>query len=102
MKKLLLALAAVVVIVVAAGLAFVLLRQHQAGSVRGSSTEEFVTTEANALVEFPPAIAYGRTYYANANGTVFALDLQKVRVRWKFHAGRCTAASPAVARGLCT
>jgi outer membrane protein assembly factor BamB len=141
-KKLLLALAAVVVIVVAAGLAFVLLRQHQARNVRGSSNEEFVTTEtmpkpvadknvvwpmygfdiarrrapdgirvrppyrvrwfvkAHALVEFPPAIAYGRMYYANANGTVFALDLRKVGVRWTFHARRCTAASPAVARGL--
>lgn len=142
MKKLLLAFAAVVVIVAAAGLAFVLYREHQSRNVRGSSTVEFVTTEtkprvvadgkvhwpmfgfdaarrrapdgirvrppyrvrwfvrARALVEFPPAIAYGRLYYANANGTVFALDLRKVRVRWKFRARRCTAASPAVARGL--
>ncbi len=142
MKKFLLALAAVVMIVVAAGVAFVLVRQHQSRNVRGSSTEEFVTTEAaptpipdkkvvwpmygfdiarrrapdgirvrppfhvrwfvktHALVEFPPAIAYGRMYYANANGTLFALGLRKVKVDWKFRARRCTAASPGVSRGL--
>jgi outer membrane protein assembly factor BamB len=141
-KKLLFVLAMVVLIGVAAAVAFVLYRQHQSRNVRGSSTEEFVTTEAKprsvegrkvtwpmfgfdaarrrspagirvrppyrvrwfvkarALVEFPPAIAYGRLYYANASGTVFALGLRKVRVRWKFRARRCTAASPAVARGL--
>lgn len=45
MRKFLLALAALVVIVAAAGLAFVLYRQHEARNVRGSSSVEFVTTE---------------------------------------------------------
>ncbi len=143
MKKFPLVLAGVVVIVVAAGLAFVLYREHQGRDVHGSSTEEFVTTEtkprpvvvdrkvfwpmygfdaarrrapegihlrppyrvrwlvsAKALVEFPPAIAYGRLYFANLLGDVFAVDVRKVRFLWRYRARRCTAASPAVARGL--
>ena len=97
-----------------------LYRKHQGRDVRGSSSVEFVTTQApkpkpkpgepvrladvplrrrarrlrprgsrrrsarpsgrtgssarRSLVEFPPAIAYGRLYVANANGTIFALD----------------------------
>jgi outer membrane protein assembly factor BamB len=52
---------------------------------------------ARSLVEFPPAIAYGRLYFANSKGTLFAVDTKRVRARWAFRAGRCTAATPAVA-----
>ena len=51
---------------------------------------------ARSLVEFPPAVAYGRLYFANATGTLFAVDTSKVKARWTFRAARCTAASPAV------
>jgi outer membrane protein assembly factor BamB len=51
---------------------------------------------ARSLVEFPPAVAYGRLYFANADGTLFAVDTSKVKARWTFRAGRCTAATPAV------
>jgi len=51
---------------------------------------------AGSLVEFPPAIAYGRMYFANAKGVLFAVDLSKVRTVWAYRAHRCTAASPAV------
>ena len=51
---------------------------------------------ARSLVEFPPAVAYGRLYFANADGTLFAVDTRKVKARWAFRAGRCTAATPAV------
>ena len=50
LKKLLLVFAAAVVIVVAAGIAFVLYRQHESRNVRGSSSVEFVTTEKRAAV----------------------------------------------------
>jgi outer membrane protein assembly factor BamB len=141
-KKALVAFAAAFVIVAAAVLAFVLYRQHQSRNVRGSSTQEFVTTEtaasppvdktvrwamygfdsarrrapdgiglrppfrtrwfvrARALVEFPPAIAYGRLYFTNRVGVVYAVDTQRPRVDWKFRSGRCAAASPAVYRKL--
>jgi outer membrane protein assembly factor BamB len=51
---------------------------------------------AGSLVEFPPAIAYGKMYFASAKGVLFAADLSKVRTVWAYRAHRCTAASPAV------
>jgi outer membrane protein assembly factor BamB len=51
---------------------------------------------ARSLVEFPPAVGYGRLYFANATGTLFALDAGRVKVRWTYRTGRCTAASPAL------
>src|SRR6266498_3990972 len=51
---------------------------------------------AHSLVEFPPAVGYGRLYFANAGGTVFAVDTKRVKPRWVFRAGRCTAATPAL------
>jgi outer membrane protein assembly factor BamB len=51
---------------------------------------------AGDLVEFPPAIAYGKLYFANAKGTFFAVDITHVRTAWHFSTRRCTAATPAV------
>jgi outer membrane protein assembly factor BamB len=139
MKKVLLAAAGVVLLLVAGLVAFGLYRKHQSHDVRGSSTEEFVTTQATpkappptakirwpmyrfdpsrqanadkmlvqppyrplwffrarSLVEFPPASAYGRLYFANATGTLFALDTKSVTAGWAYRTHRCTAASPAV------
>jgi outer membrane protein assembly factor BamB len=55
---------------------------------------------AGALLEFPPAVAYGRLFIANNPGTLFALDQKTGHVRWSYRAARCTAASPAVANGI--
>jgi outer membrane protein assembly factor BamB len=139
MKKVLLGAAGVVILVAAGLVAFGLYRKHQGEDVRGSSTEEFVTTQAapkpppptakirwpmyrfdptrqgnaekmlvqppyrplwffraGSLLEFPPAVAYGRLYFANAKGVLFALATKNVKVRWAYRAHRCTAASPAV------
>jgi outer membrane protein assembly factor BamB len=142
MKKALLVAAGVVVLVVGGLVGFGLYRKHQGHDVRGSSTEEFVTTQpaepktrnvggkirwpmyrfdpsrqgnaekmlveppykplwffrARSLVEFPPAIAYGRLYFANAGGTLFAVNIKRVKARWAYRARRCTAATPAVDR----
>jgi len=51
---------------------------------------------ARSLVEFPPSVAYGRLYFANASGTLFALNTANVKVRWAYRAHRCTAATPAI------
>jgi outer membrane protein assembly factor BamB len=56
------------------------------------------TFHAHHLIEFPPAVAYGRVYVANNPGTLFAVGARTGRVEWRFASGRCTAASPAVAR----
>jgi outer membrane protein assembly factor BamB len=52
------------------------------------------------LLEFPPAVAYGRAYIANNPGVLYAVQAATGRTSWKFETGRCTAASPAVADGL--
>jgi outer membrane protein assembly factor BamB len=140
MKKVLIVVAAAVLLIAAGLVAFVLLRKHQSEDVRGSPTQEFVTTtqptlppakpqpkirwpmyrfdasrQANAekmlvqppykhlwffragsLLEFPPAAAYGRLYFANAKGTLYALVTKTVKVRWAYRAHRCSASSPAV------
>ena len=51
---------------------------------------------ARQLLEFPPVIAYGRLYFANARGTVFAIRADTGRQVWKRESGRCQASSPAV------
>jgi outer membrane protein assembly factor BamB len=55
---------------------------------------------AGILLEFPPAIAYGRLYIADNEGDLFSLSAKTGRVRWRYRAHRCTASSPAVANGL--
>ena len=55
---------------------------------------------ARALLEFPPAIAYGRLYVANAHGTLFAVEAKTGKLAWKRESGRCQASSPAVDRHL--
>ena len=58
------------------------------------------TFRAHHLIEFPPAVAYGRVYVANNPGTLFAVSAKTGRLGWRFASGRCAAASPAVADGF--
>lgn len=58
------------------------------------------TFHAHHLLEFPPAVAYGRVYVANNPGTLFAVSAKTGRLGWRFASGRCTAASPTVADGV--
>jgi outer membrane protein assembly factor BamB len=54
------------------------------------------TFRARTLVEFPPAIAYGRLFFSNNTGTVFAVGAKNGRKAWSYNSHRCVAASPAV------
>jgi outer membrane protein assembly factor BamB len=54
---------------------------------------------ARNLLEFPPAIAYGRLYFTNNSGVMFAVNAKTGKRAWKQPIGRCVAASPAVADG---
>lgn len=115
----------------------VFLRYREGADVRGSSTEEFVTTEvvpeqppepgvvwptygfserrlravnfphrppyrvrwffrARTLVEFPPAIGYGRLYFTNAYGRLYAVNARTGKRAWKYDSGRCNASTPAL------
>jgi outer membrane protein assembly factor BamB len=58
------------------------------------------TFRAQALLEFPPVVAYSRIYIVNNAGTVFALHQQNGKVLWKYRTHRCSAASPAVGNHL--
>ena len=55
---------------------------------------------ARNLVEFPPAIAYGRLYFSNNSGVLFAVNARTGKRAWRFRSGRCVAASPAVSGRL--
>jgi outer membrane protein assembly factor BamB len=58
------------------------------------------TFHGRHLLEFPPAVAYGRAYIANNPGVLYAVQAATGRTSWRFKTGRCTAASPAVADGV--
>jgi outer membrane protein assembly factor BamB len=55
------------------------------------------TFRARQLLEFPPALAYGRLYFTNNSGVMFAVNAKTGKRAWKKPIGRCVAASPAVA-----
>ena len=54
------------------------------------------TFHARSLVEFPPAVAYGRLFFANNEGVMFAVGARNGRKAWDYVSHRCVAASPAV------
>jgi glucose dehydrogenase len=58
------------------------------------------TYRAQALVEFPPAIAFGRLYFATNKGLVIAINAKTGKRAWKRASGRCQAASPAISGKL--
>ena len=140
MKRVAIALAVLLLILAGAGVAYYLHVKQQSRDVKGSSTVEFVTTQAavparpkepgvawptyghdpqrlrfangitlappfkrawtyraRSLVEFPPAVAYGRLFFANNAGVLFAIGAKNGRKAWKYVSHRCVAASPAVA-----
>ena len=53
--------------------------------------------KGKSLIEFPPAIAYGRLYFANSLGMLYALHITRIRPDWTYATGRCAASTPAVA-----
>jgi outer membrane protein assembly factor BamB len=55
------------------------------------------TFHGRALLEFPPAVAYGRLYLPTFDGRFYALDSKTGKAIWRFDSGRCSWASPAVA-----
>jgi outer membrane protein assembly factor BamB len=134
--------AAALVVAAAAGLAvaYYLHVKHASRDIKGSSTVEFVTTQAappppkepgiawptyghdaerqrfangislappfrrlwtfraQSLVEFPPAVGYGRLFFANNAGVFFAVGAKNGKRAWKYDSHRCVAASPALDR----
>jgi len=132
------------VVLLAGGIAagYVLYKREQAKDVRGSSTEEFVTTAepeptpppveppeegiawptfhyaasragvspyghrppykvlwgfpGRSLIEFPPAVAFGKLYFANNDGVFFAVDAKTGKLDWRYNAERVQASSPTV------
>jgi outer membrane protein assembly factor BamB len=56
------------------------------------------TFRAQSLVEFPPAVGYGRLFFANNAGILFAIGAKNGKRAWKVDTKRCVAASPALDR----
>ena len=57
------------------------------------------TFGARNLLEFPPSIAYGRLYFTNNSGVLYAVNAKTGKRAWRYKSGRCVAATPAVANG---
>ena len=53
------------------------------------------TFRARQLLEFPPAVGYGRLYFTNNSGVMFAVNAKTGKRAWKKQVGRCVAATPA-------
>ena len=49
-----------------------------------------------SLLEFPPAIAYGRLFLASNNGLFMAVSARTGKRAWAYPTHRCVASSPAV------
>jgi outer membrane protein assembly factor BamB len=49
-----------------------------------------------SLIEFPPAVAFGRLYFANNSGVLFAVDAKTGKRVWQYHSERVQASSPTV------
>lgn len=58
------------------------------------------TFHGQALLEFPPAVAYGRLFLPTFDGRFYAIDAKTGKALWRYDSGRCSWASPAVAGGL--
>jgi outer membrane protein assembly factor BamB len=54
------------------------------------------TFRARQLLEFPPVIGYGRLYFTNNAGVMFAVNAKTGKRAWKFDSRRCVASSPAI------
>jgi outer membrane protein assembly factor BamB len=54
------------------------------------------TFHGRALLEFPPAVAYGKLYLTTFWGHFYALDEKTGKPVWTFNSGRCGWSSPAV------
>jgi outer membrane protein assembly factor BamB len=72
-------------------------RQRAAPFVLRPPFRRIWTFRARNLLEFPPAVAYGRLYFTNNSGVMFAVNAKTGKRAWKKRIGRCVAASPAVA-----
>jgi outer membrane protein assembly factor BamB len=51
---------------------------------------------AGSLVEFPPAIGFGRLYFSTNSGKFVAVNMKTGKRAWKYLSNRCVAASPAL------
>ncbi len=58
------------------------------------------TFRGRALLEFPPAVAYGRIYLPTFDGRFYALDARTGKTIWSHRTRRCGWASPAVSARL--
>jgi len=58
------------------------------------------TFHGRTLLEFPPAVAYGKLYFTTFWGRFYAVDERTGKAVWRFSSGRCGWSSPAVAAGV--
>jgi outer membrane protein assembly factor BamB len=52
--------------------------------------------QASSLVEFPPALGYGRLFFSTNSGILTAISQKNGQWAWKYRSRRCVAATPAL------
>ena len=52
--------------------------------------------QALSLVEFPPALGYGRLFFSTNSGILTAISEKTGKWAWKYRSHRCVAATPAL------
>lgn len=52
------------------------------------------------LIEFPPAVGYGRVYVGTNPGRFLAIEAETGKIAWQKSFKRCIASSPAIADGV--
>jgi outer membrane protein assembly factor BamB len=55
---------------------------------------------AHGVLEFPPVVGYGRIFFVQGHGYVYAVNVKTGRVSWHKHFRHCAAASPALGKDV--
>src|SRR2546430_13891493 len=98
MGRPLVVLAAIVVLLAGAIAAVVIYRLHEAGNIRGSSTEEFTLPTTTAKPPPPPLhISWPQDGFDATRDRAVQLDPEPpLRAVWRFYAGPLVALPPAI------
>src|SRR5207302_5123335 len=74
--------------------------RYAAGSTLRPPYRTLWTLHAGALIELPPALAYGRLYFGTHAGTFIAASAVTGAILWRRQLHHCMASTPTVASGV--
>ncbi|MFN2468657.1 MAG: PQQ-binding-like beta-propeller repeat protein, partial [Gaiellaceae bacterium] len=75
-------------------------RSHVAGFDHRPPFRRVWLVETGNLLEFPPAVGYGKVYVSQVKGRFLAIDAKTGKIAWEHDFKHCEASSPALWRGI--